>query len=152
MAKITVYIVSHNYGRFLEEAIQSVITQTFKNWELIIFDDNSSDDTYSIASEYANDTSIKVIKNNENCGLQKIANMAIVQAQGDYLLRVDADDHLHPAALETLYEAISSDKNYKMAYSDFYYTDEFGNILGLEKSSSRKFMTNLSIEVLRSRT
>lgn len=145
MVKITVYIVSHNYGRFLDQAIQSVINQTFKNWEVIIFDDNSIDDTYEIASKYVRTSShgIYVIKNSENLGLQKIANMAIALAQGDYLLRIDADDYLHPTALQTLYKAISKDKSYEMAYSNFYYIDEVGNILGTEKSTSRNESGNV---------
>lgn len=139
MSIITVYIVSHNYGRFLEQAIQSVMSQTFTDWELIIFDDNSSDDTYRIASKYKDldNFSISIFKTSENLGLQRIANLAIAQAKGDYLLRLDADDFLHPFALEAMYEAILSDLEYEMAYSDFYYTDEMGNILGTEKSNSR---------------
>ena len=58
--KITVYVVSHNYGKYLSEAIESVLRQTFFNWELLIFDDGSSDDTQKIIDLYRNQGTTKL--------------------------------------------------------------------------------------------
>ena len=60
--KITVYVVSHNYGKYLSEAIESVLRQTFVNWELLIFDDGSSDDTQKIIDLYRNHEKISCFK------------------------------------------------------------------------------------------
>ena len=49
---VTIYIVSKNYGRFLKKSIQSVLNQSYKNWELFVVDDNSKDETYEIMREY----------------------------------------------------------------------------------------------------
>lgn len=137
--KVTVYIVSHNYGKFLEKSIDSVINQTFSDWELIIIDDCSSDNTIDIARKYIKKKSTKIIllQNKKNKGLQKIANEAARKASGEYILRLDADDYLHSDALEMLYAKAESNPGASLIYSNFYYIDEIGNIIGQENSLNR---------------
>lgn len=137
--EVTVYIVSHNYGKFLEKSIDSVVNQTFSDWELIIIDDCSSDNTIDIAKKYIDEknTKIKLLQNKKNKGLQKIANEAASKASGKYILRLDADDYLHLNALEKLYMKAESNPDASLIYSNFYYIDEIGNIIGQENSFNR---------------
>ena len=89
--KVTVYIVSHNYARFLREAIESVFRQSFADWELILIDDNSTDNTLDIMECYARMPRVRLLHGQGN-GLAKAANLAVSAARGEYLIRLDADD------------------------------------------------------------
>ena len=136
---VTVYIVSHNYGKFLEKSVNSVINQTFKNWELFIIDDCSSDNTTQVAKRliHEKDSNIHLIVNKKNKGLQKIANDIASKASGKYILRLDADDFLHTNALEKLFTKIESEPQASLVYSNFYYIDEIDNVIGVENSNNR---------------
>ena len=98
---VTIYIPCRNYGRFLKQSVDSVFSQQYKNWELIIIDEASSDDTSSISQDLTNKHSdrIKFIKNKEPMGLQKLANHVLNIANGKYMMRLDADDWLDESAL-----------------------------------------------------
>ena len=89
--KVTVYIPCYNYGNYLSRAIESVLKQTFEDWELLIFDDNSEDNTQEVISKYKHFPSIRTFKT-KRIGLCKIANLAIKESRGDFLIRLDADD------------------------------------------------------------
>src|SRR4051812_21152668 len=93
--KITVCLDSYNYGRFLPEAIESVIGQTFADFELIVFDDCSTDGSYEIACQYAlKDQRIKVHRNTANLGMVKNRNACLREARGQYVKWLHADDFL----------------------------------------------------------
>lgn len=91
--KVTIIIAAYNAGKYLSESINSILAQTFNNFELIIVNDASTDDTLNIASQYAiSDSRIKIINNSVNIGQTKSRNMALIQACGDYIAILDADD------------------------------------------------------------
>jgi glycosyltransferase involved in cell wall biosynthesis len=99
-----------NDGKYISFAINSVLAQTFKDWELIVVDDGSSDNSADIAKEYAaQDTRITVLIQ-ENQGTVAARNNAIKLAKGEYILPLDADDRLLPKCVETLYNKIVSSK------------------------------------------
>lgn len=82
-----------NSAEFLEQTIQSVISQTYQNWELIMVDDCSQDDSLLIAKQYAEkDKRIKVIKLDKNSGAAVARNTAIAEANGRYIAFLDSDD------------------------------------------------------------
>jgi glycosyltransferase involved in cell wall biosynthesis len=84
---------AYNCARFIEEAVNSVRRQTYSNWELIIVDDCSTDNTYSVISEIAlQDPRIKVLKHDYNMGAAASRNKAIVEATGKYIAFLDSDD------------------------------------------------------------
>ena len=76
----------------VEEAIQSILNQTYKKFELLVLDDFSSDDTYKLISKYTEDDRVKVYRNDKNLGLTRSLNILAKKSQGDYLARQDADD------------------------------------------------------------
>lgn len=131
---VTIYIPCHNYGKFLKIAIQSVINQIYKEWELIIIDEASDDNTNIIAKEYQkkHPDKIQFIKNSQPVGLQKVANKVLQIAKGKYMMRLDADDWLHEMALFTMINKIKDNPNAGIIYGNYFYTDENGKILGIE--------------------
>jgi len=131
--KVTVYIPSHNYGRFLKQAIESVLRQTFDNWELILIDDNSEDETHAIMNLYSGDPRIRVFHRNQDTGLIGAANFALKEANGDYIVRLDADDYFDENALLVLSHHLDRNKDTALVFSDFYMVDEQGGILSIER-------------------
>ena len=89
--EISVIMSVYNAEAFLEEAIQSILDQTFKNFEFIIIDDASTDHSLEIISSF-DDERIVFIRNEKNLGLTKSLNKAISYARGKYIARMDADD------------------------------------------------------------
>ena len=97
---ISVYIVSKNYGKFVDQAIKSVLSQTYKNWELFLISDNSKDNTTKIYKKYysKNKKIKKIIIYKKNTGLQKISNNILKICKGEFIIRLDADDWLNKNA------------------------------------------------------
>ena len=89
--KISVIMSVYNGMPFLKEAVKSILKQTYKNFEFIIVDDVSKDDTWRYLKSLR-DMRIKLIQNKKNLGLAASLNIAIRQAQGDFVARMDADD------------------------------------------------------------
>ena len=98
---ITVYITNHNYGKFINKAIKSVLNQSIKNFELIIIDDGSKDNSKKIINNYKNNKKITSIFQ-KNRGLIVSNNLALRLARGKYIIRLDADDWLDSHALEIM--------------------------------------------------
>lgn len=101
--KISVILPVYNTQSYLERALQSVLNQSFKNWELIAINDASTDESLSILKSFAKDDSrIKLIDFKKNKGLGSVRNVGMDQANGDYLVFLDSDDFLTYDALELL--------------------------------------------------
>ena len=83
---VSVYIISKNHEKFVKQAIQSVIKQTYLNWELYVIDDNSTDKSFEIAKSFKKNKKINLIKFKINFGLQKIANQILKKAKGKYFI------------------------------------------------------------------
>lgn len=99
---VSVIIPVYNADKFLDKCIQSVINQSYTNWELILINDGSTDESGLICDTYAqNDKRIKII-HNKNQGVSVTRNIGINKATGDYLFFLDADDYLPKDSLKTL--------------------------------------------------
>ena len=100
--KISIIMGIYNCSETLPEAIDSIIAQTYENWELIMCDDASTDDTYKIAEEYKNKYSDKIIliRNEKNSRLAFSLNHCLKYASGKYVARMDADDVSVPKRFE----------------------------------------------------
>lgn len=98
---ISIGIPIYNAEKYLDLAIQSVINQSYQNWELILVDDGSTDKSLSIAKRFETlDSRIRVISDGLNKKLPARLNQIIEEAQYDYIARMDADDIIHPQRLE----------------------------------------------------
>ena len=85
MTKITVYITNYNYGQYIEQAIESVLSQSIDDWELIVIDDGSSDNSLERIDKYRVNEKITIIAQ-ENKGLNITNNVAVRLARGNYML------------------------------------------------------------------
>ncbi|MGX6446049.1 glycosyltransferase family 2 protein [Neobacillus sp. K501] len=100
--KVSIIMGIYNCENFLAESLTSIMNQTYKNWELILCDDGSTDGTIKIAAEFVKrDERIKLIKNNTNLGLAKTLNNCLKHCQGEYILRHDGDDIMVVNRIET---------------------------------------------------
>lgn len=103
---ITIIVAVYNTHLYLAQCLQSIIEQTYTNWELIIIDDGSTDGSSAICDEYAvNDSRIEVVHKG-NTGKADSCNMAIERSKGTYVLFIDSDDWIAPATIEILLQAI----------------------------------------------
>ena len=106
--KVTVIMPAYNACRFLEAAIRSVIGQTFTDWELLVLDDGSSDDTLAIArSLAAEDCRIRVLPNEHNMGVARTRNRGFDLCRGEYVALLDSDDVWLPNKLERQLERMA---------------------------------------------
>lgn len=129
---VSVYITNYNYERFIEESIESVFSQSMVDWELIIIDDGSTDNSKEIIERYRANEKVTIIYQ-QNKGLNITNNVAMRVARGKYLMRLDADDYLAPDALEKMTSILEADDELGLVFPDYFYVDAEGHITGEEK-------------------
>lgn len=129
--KISVIVPVYNSEKYVGRCVDSIIAQTYQNWELILVDDGSTDNSLSILQEYENhDSRIKVIhQNNEGPGIAR--NTGIINAIGDYIVFVDSDDRISEDYFDLL-----SKKNEDVVFIDVDQVDEDFRVLKREHMSS----------------
>jgi glycosyltransferase involved in cell wall biosynthesis len=98
--RVSVMIPTYNYAHFLDDTIQSVLSQTYADYELIIVDNASTDNTDEVVSRYLVDTRVRYYKNETNLGLVGNWNRCLGYAQGEFLKFLCADDKFRPTLLE----------------------------------------------------
>lgn len=112
--KLSVCIPVYNGEDFIEEAIDSVLKQSFKDFELIIVDNNSTDQTVALVKKY-DDPRIRLVQNETNIGLIPNWNKAIEHAKGTYIKILPADDFIYPECLQLQCAVLDKDVNYKIS-------------------------------------
>jgi glycosyltransferase involved in cell wall biosynthesis len=128
---VSVCVPNYNYGRFLRQCIESVRTQTLSNWELLICDDHSTDDTYEIVSRYVlDDKRITFIRNQTRLGMCGNLKRVSDLGRGKYLKILCADDWLVPHCLETMVSLMDANPHTVLATSAEFETDEAGHPRG----------------------
>ena len=122
---VSIIMPSYNTAQYIAETIQSVINQTYQNWELIIVDDCSSDDTDIVVGKIK-DPRIKYIKNQRNSGAAVSRNRALRMANGRWVAFLDSDDLWKPEKLEKQIGFMTKKKCY-FSYTDYEEIDADGN-------------------------
>jgi CMP-N-acetylneuraminic acid synthetase len=125
---VSVYVVNHNYGRFVTQAVDSVLSQTLQDFELLIIDNGSTDNSHALIKPFINHPKILTVFQ-DNLGLSTANNVALGRAKGRYIMRLDADDFLDPHALEVLSNALTRNSEIGLVFPDYYIADEMGQIL-----------------------
>ena len=106
---VSIIMPSYNTAKFIAESIDSVLAQTYTDWELLIVDDSSTDGTAAIAAEYVQkDSRIQYYKNPQNMRLPRTLNRGFSLAKGAYLTWTSDDNYYYPTALEKMYQALES--------------------------------------------
>ena len=127
---ITVAMPVFNGDSYLNLAIDSIINQTYLNWEMIAIDDGSTDKSLAILLDYQlRDKRIKVISR-ENKGIAYTLNQCIENANGDFIARMDADDISMPTRLELQLNAFKVDSSLDLIATNVFFTDERNTIVG----------------------
>ncbi len=136
MTKVSVVMPVFNSALFLKDAINSVIGQTFENWELIIVDDFSTDNSVSIVQDLSkNNSRIKIIQLSKNVGAALARNIGIDVASGDFIAFLDSDDIWLPEKLEVQLKQLKNSGS-GISFSSCYLIDNFGKIKGVRLSPS----------------
>ncbi|MCE9550658.1 MAG: glycosyltransferase family 2 protein [Betaproteobacteria bacterium] len=115
MGKTSIIVTCHNYGRYLSWCLSSVMHQSKEAGEIIVIDDNSDDETEAVAKNLA--SAVRYFKCSYG-NVQKARNFGLSQANGEYVLFLDADDFLDNYALELMERELEADASLKMVYSD----------------------------------
>lgn len=126
-AKISVLLGAFNCELTLGSSIETIAAQTYTNWELIICDDGSTDNTYKVAEKYSEqDSRIILLRHETNCGLNKTLNDCLSVATGKYIARMDGDDVCHPERFEKQVSFLEQNPKYSIVSSRMYLFDEDG--------------------------
>ncbi|MFZ4771896.1 MAG: glycosyltransferase family 2 protein, partial [Ferruginibacter sp.] len=122
----SILIANYNNGRFFKDCYDSIIAQTYDNWEVIIVDDQSTDDSIAIISGLIKDDKrFKLFENEQNKGCGFTKRRCAELAAGDICGFLDPDDALMPDALALMMDAHQQNKELALVHSTFYFCDEF---------------------------
>lgn len=131
LPKVSVIMPAYNAERTLTEAIESILAQEFRDFELIIVDDGSSDSTATILERYArSDARIVILTNAVNQGISRSRNRALTAVRGDYVACLDSDDVAEPTRLEEQLAFMSKNPDCVLLGSDLTIIDEASAIVG----------------------
>lgn len=115
---VSIIMPSYNTAGYISETIESVLAQTYTNWELIIVDDCSTDNTDEVVKTFLTDKRIKYLKNEKNSGAAVSRNYALREAKGKWIAFLDSDDLWLPEKLEKQI-AFMEKNGYKFTYTDY---------------------------------
>lgn len=129
MIIVSIIIPSFNSSKFISQTLQSVLCQSFSDWEIIIVDDYSSDNSVEVIQFFvALDSRIKLIQSPENFGVASARNLAIKAAKGRYIAFLDSDDIWLPNKLEKQL-AFMQTNNYPFTFTAYDKINEFGHVV-----------------------
>jgi glycosyltransferase involved in cell wall biosynthesis len=116
-----------NQRQYIRAAMQSILIQTFRNWELIVVDDFSNDGTFEIIREFCDlDSRVKVIVNQVNLGIARSLNIGIAASRGGYIARMDSDDVSRPNRLELQIDYLQANPSVAVVGGNADFVDEDG--------------------------
>jgi glycosyltransferase involved in cell wall biosynthesis len=132
---VTIGIPVYNCERFIRQAIESVLNQTYANFELIITDDGSTDKSVAIIKQF-DDKRIRLVVDNENHGISYRLNQQIRLAKGEYFVRMDGDDVMMPYRIEKQVEYLSNHPEVDLVGSSAIIIDDDNNIIGIRRNNN----------------
>lgn len=133
---VSIIMPSYNTAEYINDSVNSVIAQTYQNWELIIVDDCSTDNTDEIVVFFS-DSRIRYIKNEKNCGAAYSRNRALREAKGKWIAFLDSDDIWLPEKLEKQIDFMT-DNNYHFSYTKYEEINEEGLKTGIVVSGPKR--------------
>ena len=122
--KFSVLMANYNNGEYIGEAIESVLDQNFSDWELIVADDVSTDNSVEIVEHYLYDSRIRFLENEKNVGYIKTLIKLVSKAKSDIFGTLDSDDVLTSDALKVMHHAHKINPKSGLIYSQFIYCDK----------------------------
>lgn len=135
--KISVVLPVYNGEKRISKAIESILNQTYQNFELIIVNDCSTDNTLQIISKYASmDSRITILSNKINQKLPQTLNNGFAIATGEYLTWTSDDNSYHPTAFSKMVEVLNTRQDVELVYADYSIVDMNGNIIKIIKEDN----------------
>ena len=134
---VSIIMPSYNTAKFISDSINSVLSQTYSNWELIIVDDCSSDNTDEIVSPFLSDKRIKYLKNEKNSGAAVSRNYALREAKGKWIAFLDSDDLWEKDKLQKQI-GFMEENGYKFSYTNYKEIDENSDPNGKSVTGPKK--------------
>jgi len=129
--KITVIMTVYNGEKYIKEAIDSILRQTYKNFELLIINDGSTDNTLKIVNQYQ-DKRLKLIQNPINSGIVYSRNKALEESTGEFIAVLDADDIALPTRLKKQLNFLEKNTDFGLIGGWAELIDEYGNLTGIK--------------------
>ncbi|MCD7828059.1 MAG: glycosyltransferase [Clostridiales bacterium] len=129
MPTISIIVPIYNVEKYLRKCIESILSQTFKDFELILIDDGSSDNSGKICDEYAKQDSRIIVIHQCNKGVSTARNKGLTSAKGDYIAFIDPDDYVAENYLEYLYNSLQEYSDADYAVCSYAKVDENGNFI-----------------------
>lgn len=126
--KVSIIVPCYNQAQYLDEALQSVLDQTYSHWECVVVNDGSPDHTEEVANKWVKKDSRFIYLKKENGGLCNARNYGISNAKGMYILPLDADDKISPDYIYLAIKSFKEDTSLKVVYCK---AEKFGNEYGL---------------------
>lgn len=124
---VTIVMPAYNCEKYLKGAVESVIAQTYENWELFIIDDYSTDNAFSLAKDLAStEERIKVFHNEKNSGVAKTRNWGVREAQSEWIAFLDSDDMWKPDKLEKQIRLSETNPKAKLLFTGSGFINERG--------------------------
>lgn len=135
---ISVLIPSYNYGRFIEKSVDSVLAQTYDNFEVVVTDNRSTDTTMQILrAHYGSDPRVRIFENETNIGLTENFNRALAHARGEFVVWLCADDWFLSGHLARLYDVFAHHPRLDVVYTNIYFADERGRAFAIKAETSQ---------------
>jgi len=135
MPKVSVVVPNYNHARFVRQRIETILAQTFQDFELILLDDCSTDDSRAILQEYASDPRVRLEFNEVNSGSTfKQWNKGVRLARGKYVWIAESDDYADPRFLERLVSRLGAEPRAAFAYCRSWRVSEHGQLHGFQDS------------------
>lgn len=138
---VSIIMPSYNTEKFISLAIDSVISQSYSNWELIVIDDCSTDKTDSIMDKYRHEKRIRYIKNDHNLGAAESRNRALREAKGKWIAFLDSDDMWHPEKLMKQIRFME-ENSFHFSYTEYSEIDDNGKLNGVTVSGPERITHN----------
>ena len=140
MPLVTILIPTYHRAEFLREALQSAVSQTHQELEILILDDASPDETASVAAEFAGDSRVQYIRHPANLGIAGNWRAGIERAQGEFFCLLHDDDTFEPTFVESLLRPMQEDSSLILSFCDHWVMDGEGSRLKeATESASRRF-------------
>ena len=141
-SKVSVLMGIYNCAKTLPQAVAAIQKQTYSNWELILCDDGSTDDTYEIAQRLAaSDARLTLLRNVQNLGLNKTLNNCLAVATGEYIARMDGDDDCLPDRFEKQINVLEK-------YSEFQITSTPMILMKMANGGKHRFQSFQHLQIL----
>lgn len=145
MELISIIIPIYNQEKYLRKCLDSILNQTYKNFEAILIDDGSTDSSPELCDKFAKeDDRIKVI-HKVNAGVSETRNLGISIAKGEYICFIDSDDYIESTYLQDMYNVMEQEKNCDIVFCKYNIVDSEGNVQPQKEENLKEFVNMCDI-------